>query len=95
LGASGGGVVGRPRAVALDSKTHRVYVANTHSDTVSVIDGALNKVVSTVKTGKAPYAIAVDRETNKAYVATMTGGVTVIDGNTLTATPAIPPATKQ
>jgi YVTN family beta-propeller protein len=85
----------RPQAVAIDSKTHRVYVANTHSDTVSVIDGALNKVVSTVKTGKAPYAIAVDRETNKAYVATMTGGVTVIDGNTLTATPAIPSATKQ
>jgi len=62
---------------------------------VSVIDGVLNKVLTTVKTGKAPYAIAVDRETNKAYVATMAGGVSVIDGNTLTATPAIPAATRQ
>jgi YVTN family beta-propeller protein len=85
----------RPQDIAIDSKTHRVYVANTHSDTVSVIDGVLNKVLTTVKTGKAPYAIAVDRETNKAYVATMAGDVTVIDGNTLTATPAIPPATRQ
>jgi YVTN family beta-propeller protein len=71
-----------------------VYVANTYSDTVSVIDAVLKRVVATLKTGKAPYAIAVDREMNKAYVATMAGGVTVIDGNALTATPAIPSPTK-
>jgi len=81
-----------PQAVAVDSRTHRVYVANTHSDTVSVIDGPVNRVVATVETGKGPYAIAVDRDANKAYVTTMAGTVTVIDGETLKASPAAPAA---
>jgi uncharacterized protein len=85
----------RPQAVAVDSRTHRVYVANTHDDTVSVIDGTLNTVLATVKTGKAPYAIAVDRETGKTYVATMAGVVTVINGETLSATPASPAAARR
>jgi len=37
----------------------------------------------------------VDAETSKAYVASMAGGVTIIDGNTLSAAPAAPSAAKQ
>ncbi len=83
----------RPQALAVDSKTHRVYVANTHSNTVSVIDGTRNRVVTTVKTGMVPYAIVVDREANKAYAITMAEGVTMIDGDKLTAAPVTPAVT--
>jgi YVTN family beta-propeller protein len=44
----------RPRDVAVDSRTHRVYVANTHSNNVTVIDGTLNSLVATVNTGNGP-----------------------------------------
>jgi YVTN family beta-propeller protein len=85
-----------PQALALDSTTHRVYVANTHSNNVTVIDGTLNSVVATVNTGNGPYAIAIDATANKAYLATMAGqNLTMIDGNTLTGTPLAPPATRQ
>jgi YVTN family beta-propeller protein len=85
-----------PQALALNSTTHRVYVANTHSNNVTVIDGTLNSVVATVNTGNGPYAIAVDARANKAYVATMAAeNLTVIDGNTLTGNPVAPPATRQ
>jgi YVTN family beta-propeller protein len=46
-----------------------VYVANTHSDTVTVIDGAENRVRKTIKTGKDPYALAVSPTSGQLYVA--------------------------
>jgi YVTN family beta-propeller protein len=78
-----------PQALAVNSKTHMVYVANTHSGTVTVIDGTQNSVATTVKAGNGPYAIAVDTANNKAYVANLAGeNLTVIDGNTLGGSPA-------
>jgi YVTN family beta-propeller protein len=77
-----------PQALAINPETHRVYVANTHSNNVTVIDGTLNSVVATVNTGTGPYAIAVNAATKKAYVVSMAGeNLTVIDENTLTGTP--------
>ena len=37
----------------------RVYVANTGSDSVSVIDTAANTVVATIGVGNGPIAVAV------------------------------------
>ena len=75
--------------LAVNSATHTVYVANTHSGTVTIIDGTRNSVAATVKAGIGPYAIAVDAAANKAYVANLAGeNVTVIDGNTLRNSPA-------
>ena len=82
----------RPEAVAVDSATHRVYVANNHSNTVTVIDGTNNEVAATVKTGGGPYAITVDSATHQAFVTTLAGDrLTVIDGRTLTGTAAAMP----
>ena len=53
----------------MDSRRHRVFVANTHSDTVTVIDGVNDRVLATVPAGKNPYAIAVDPETGEVAVA--------------------------
>jgi YVTN family beta-propeller protein len=84
-----------PQALALNSTTHRVYVANTHGNNVTVINGTLNSVIATVNTGNGPYAIAIDATANDAYVATMAGeNLTMIDGNALTGTPVAPPAKK-
>ena len=46
-----------------------VYVANTHGDSVTVIDGAQNRVRETVKTGKNPYALAVSSTSGQLFVA--------------------------
>jgi YVTN family beta-propeller protein len=64
--------------------THTIYVANTHGNNVTVIDGVKNSVIATVATGNGPYAIAVDTAANKVYVSTMgESNLTVIDGQTI------------
>jgi len=73
-----------PDAVAVNPVTNKIYVANSGSSNVTVIDGASNSV-STVTTGSGPLAVAVNPVTNKIYVAT-NSNVTVIDGATNTTT---------
>ena len=69
-----------PVALAINSVTNKIYVANTNSNTVTVIDGATNSAV-TVPVGWAPQAVAVDSAINKIYVANANSNtVTVIDG---------------
>jgi YVTN family beta-propeller protein len=79
-----------PFAVAVNSATNQIYVANLYDNTVTVIDGATNNT-TTVNVGVFPYAIAVNPVTNKIYVANNCGNdtncqslstVTVIDGAT-------------
>lgn len=79
-----------PVAIAVNSVTNKIYVANFSSNDVTVIDGATNSA-TTVGVGQAPIAIAVNSVTNKIYVANSgSAGVTVIDGATnSTATVAV------
>src|SRR5262249_51698860 len=73
-----------PSAVAINPVTNKIYVANMHSNNVTVIDGASN-TATTVNVGQAPTALAVNSVTNKIYVANGQGNsntVTVIDGAT-------------
>jgi YVTN family beta-propeller protein len=81
-----------PIALAVNSVTDKIYVANGFSGNVTVIDGATNSTVTvTDPNAITPFAVAVNSVTNKIYVAnnnnlgsfsTMTGNVTVIDGAT-------------
>ena len=60
-----------PEGVAVDDVTDRIYVANTGGDSVSVINGATNKVIKTIAlpTGASPSGLGVNPATDKIYVA--------------------------
>lgn len=83
-----------PSAVAVNSKTNKIYVANRQGNSVTVVDGKTNKP-TTVKVGFSPIAVRVNEATDKIYVANLAGKdsggnestnepgtVTVIDGKT-------------
>ena len=72
-----------PEGIAVNPTTNRVYVANTSDSSVTVIDGATDTVLATVRTGSYCQAVAVNPTTNKIYVANnYAHSVTVIDGAT-------------
>ena len=82
-----------PEGVAVNRLTNRVYVANLVGqpippfmqapNTVTVIDGASNRVVDGIVTGlNFQIGLAVDESRNLIYVASLDNGVDVIDGNT-------------
>ena len=51
-------------AVAVNSVTNTIYVANAGDDTVSVVNGSTNTVVATVTVGDTPLGVAVNPATN-------------------------------
>lgn len=70
-----------PCAVAINSETNIIYVANYGDNTVTAIDGTTFKVVATIPVGNRPEALAVDPSSNTIYAAnTKSDSVTVIDG---------------
>jgi YVTN family beta-propeller protein len=71
-----------PQAIALDSVTNKIYVANYGSGNVSIIDGTTTTTTS-VRSGSNPFALAVNPVTDMVYVANSGGGtVTAINGAT-------------
>jgi YVTN family beta-propeller protein len=71
-------------AIAVDTATNKIYLANFNNNLVSVVDGLTN-TVTTVTAGANPTAVAVNSQTNKIYVANNgSNNVTVIDGATNT-----------
>ena len=75
-----------PKAVAVNPVSNRAYVINEFSGTMSVIDGATNRVSATVDVGALPSSIALNPVTNKIYIARSYGNgfITVVDGATNT-----------
>jgi YVTN family beta-propeller protein len=72
-----------PFALAANTTSNKIYVANFASNTVTVIDGATNNT-TTVAVGAVPVALAVNPATNKVYVVNYgSDTVTVIDAATL------------
>ncbi len=70
-----------PRGLDWNSANDRVYVTNSGSRSVSVIDGLTNSVTTTITVGEAPIRVFCHPERNKAYVAdSASGRVYVIDG---------------
>ncbi|QSE93891.1 hypothetical protein JWS13_37465 [Rhodococcus pseudokoreensis] len=69
-----------PTGVAANPAGTRVYVTNSVSGNVSVINTANNTVVATVTTGTTPNAVAVNPTGTRAYVTnSSSGNVSVID----------------
>lgn len=74
-----------PIAIAVLPDLNKVYVVNTSSNSISVIDGTQDRVITTIKGGSHPYTVAADKATNKVYVTyTYDHILTVIDGVTNT-----------
>jgi YVTN family beta-propeller protein len=74
-----------PMGIAYDSKNGNMYVTNFMSNTVSVIDGNTNNVISTIPLGSnaSPADVAFDSENGKVYVTNFNAGtVSIINGNT-------------
>lgn len=75
------GVGSSPQDAAVNAVTNRIYVTNTNSNTVSVIDGATNAVTAAVPVGTWPRGVAVNATTNRVYVTNQTtNNLTVLDG---------------
>jgi YVTN family beta-propeller protein len=75
----------------VDSSNHRVYIASSRAGTITVLDGANYSVLGTLKTGKLPFAVAVNNKTHKAVTLGLQGDLAVIDGVTLAiSSPSIP-----
>ncbi len=73
----------RPDSVGVNPATNRIYVSNSDNDSISVIDGAQDKVIATIPVGDHPVGVGVNPATNRIYVAKYYGGwdsVAVIDG---------------
>jgi CSLREA domain-containing protein len=69
--------------VGVNPVTNRIYVSNTWTANVSVIDGATNSVVATVGVGREPRGAGVNPNTNRVYVAnSQSWSVSVVDGST-------------
>ena len=83
-----------PYGVAYDSNDGRVYVANSGSNTVSVIDTKTNTVVVTIPVGTTPQGVAYDSNDGRVYVANSgSNTVSVIDTKTNTVVVTIPVGT--
>jgi YVTN family beta-propeller protein len=89
-----------PAGVAVTPNGGQVYVANTGSDTVSVIDTTTNTVVTTIPVGPGPVGVAVDPGgkhvfvTNNAEIAQGAPGantVSVIDTSSTAVVTGVPP----
>ncbi|MER3520734.1 MAG: hypothetical protein C4317_00185 [Acidimicrobiia bacterium] len=73
-----------PRRVATNPQTNRVYVTNTGSSNVSVIDGSSNAVIATVAVGTFPFGVATNPQTNRVYVTNLnSNNVSVVVDHTL------------
>lgn len=73
-----------PSAVAVDDRSGKAFVANFASNDVTVIDGASDAVLATVRSGPKPQAIAVDSANHNVYVlSTHESSATVLDGTKL------------
>lgn len=71
--------------VSTEAQRRNVYVTNSGSNTVSVIDASSNTVLSNIAVGTQPTGIALDTSAGRAYIVnTGDGSVSVIDTSTNT-----------
>jgi YVTN family beta-propeller protein len=77
----------RPQSLAINTVTHRVYIANQLSSSVTVIDEATGTVLANIRSGGSGTSrVAVDEQANRIYAGNFySEDITVIDGATNTA----------
>ena len=72
-----------PFGIAVNPISNKIYVTNIGDNTVSVINGTTDQLVSTIKqlpTGIKPAGIAINTSTNRMYVTDLkSGSVFIID----------------
>jgi len=69
-----------PTGITANSKKNEIYVVNTDSNNISVIDAERNQVVATIGVHGKPYFIDVTPDGKRAYVANSgSANVSVID----------------
>jgi YVTN family beta-propeller protein len=68
-------------AVAVNTKTDKIYVLHEDTSTVSVIDGATNTVTTITDPGEIPRGVAAEPVSNKIYLVNR-NNVAIIDGDT-------------
>jgi YVTN family beta-propeller protein len=69
-----------PTGIASSPTRNEIYVVNTDSNSVSIIDAERNTVVANIGLDRAPYFIDVSADGNRAYVAnSASNNVSVID----------------
>ena len=78
------GILGSAQSLAQNA-----YITNEESNTVSVIDTAINQVTATIPVNSFPFGVAVSPGGSRVYVA-ISGAVSVIDVATNTVTATIP-----
>jgi YVTN family beta-propeller protein len=74
-----------PFGVAVDNATNEIFVSNTGSDNVTVINASTATQIASIAVGSTPYGVAFDWASNEVYVAN--GGsdnLSVISGSNLT-----------
>ncbi len=72
-----------PLGLAVNTVTNRIYVANSGSDSVSVISGATLMVIGTLPVGAAPHFVAVNEHLDHIVISNNAdGSVTVLDAPT-------------
>ena len=82
-----------PEEATFDPKNGDLYVVNANSSSVSVIDGATNKVTKTISVGADPTGAGYDSTNGDVYVVSQTAAtVTVIsNSNTVVSTVSVDP----
>jgi len=82
------GVGTGPVSIAVNERSGNVYAVSAGTGTVSVLDGASDALLATVRVVDRPYSIAVNPATGKVYVShTFSNKTSVIDGATNAAVP--------
>jgi YVTN family beta-propeller protein len=80
-----------PCAIAVDSKTNTLYVANYGDKSVTAVNAGTGKVIATLAVGERPKAIAFDPVLSLIYVANAgSNTVTAIDAATNTILATLP-----
>ena len=84
-------VGGDPRGAAMNREGTRAYIANSFSNSVSVIEPREMKEIATIPVGLAPNAVALDETARRLYVANYDGdSVNIIDTQTNTVIATVP-----
>ncbi len=70
----------QPRGLAWMATPSRLYVANSGSATVSIVNCASNSVIKTLPTGRTPHAVCYNPFANRVYVANAGDGTITVIG---------------
>jgi YVTN family beta-propeller protein len=80
VGLNPTGVTANPNPDKTNPHRNEIYVVNTQSGSVSIIDAEANRVVATIPVHRLPYFISVDASGRRAYVANSgSNNVSVLD----------------